>query len=74
MKLSKLDKNILKMTHHKTKPKQKKNKKKHKTYLPLTSLPLFSCRLLMLVMLSSLSSSFVPKNGCSHMFHHAKKI
>jgi hypothetical protein len=71
---SKLDECIKKKrTHHKTKPKQKK-RRKHKTHLPLTSLPLLSCSLWMLMLLSSLSSSFVPENCCAHMSHHVKKI
>jgi hypothetical protein len=52
---------------------KRKTKEKHKTYLPLIFLPLLSCCLLMLVLLSSLSSS-APKSGCFHMSHRAKKI
>jgi len=64
---------LKKKTHHKTKPKQKKSQKV-KTHLPLASSSLLSCCLLMLVQLSSLSSSFAPKSGCSHMFRFAMKI
>ncbi len=72
-KLYKLDESIIKRTHHKTKPKQKKIKKTQNPF----SFSLFSflfCCLLMLVLLSSLSSFFVPENGCFHMSHHAIKI
>jgi hypothetical protein len=51
-----------------------KKKKKHKIYLALTSLPLLSCCLLMLVLLLSLISSFAPKNDYFHMSRCGKKI
>jgi len=59
-----------KMTHHKTKPKQKTSKK-HKTHIPLAFSPLLFCCSLMLVLLSS-SSSFVLESDCFHMSHHLK--
>jgi hypothetical protein len=55
-------------------PDKRKVKRKHKNYLPLASLPLLSCCLLMLVLMSSLFASFAPKSGCFHMSHCVKKI
>jgi hypothetical protein len=72
-KLYRFDKNIKeeKRTHHKTKPKKKKL---HKTHPPLAFLLSLFGYLLMLMLLSPSSSSFVLKNGCFHMSHHAPKI
>jgi hypothetical protein len=53
---------------------QTKEKQKTQTHLPLAFSPLLFCCMLMLVLLSSLSSSFAPKSGCFHMSHHAMKI
>jgi len=70
-KLCKLDKNIKKGPTTKQNP-DKRKKNTHKTYLPLASLPLLFCYLLMLVL--SRSFSFALESGCSHMYHRAKKI
>jgi len=67
---SKLDENIKKWPTTKQNL-DKRKAKKHKTYFPLAFLPLL---FVVLVLLSSLSSSFAPKSGYFHVSHCVKKI